>query len=310
MRNSFMKLSTLVLAGLFLMAAVAVAQAPAADAASQPAAVNSVLIGPGDLLEIAVFDTPELSGKLRVSEKGGVTLPLIGELQLAGLTTSQAETLVRNQLVDGDFLKDPQVSVLIDEYATQGVSVMGEVQKPGIYPMLGAKRLFDVISMASGLTPTAGTVVTITHRETPQQPQTLAFRDATGEVATANVELAPGDTVVVQRAGIVYVIGDVGKPGGFVIDRDQLTVMQSLALAMGVNRTASLKGARLIHRTSQGAQETPLRLDQIMSAKAPDVEVKPGDIVFVPTSAAKSAFKRSLDAIVQTAVGVTIYGAR
>src|SRR5580692_4291010 len=114
-------------------------------------------IGAGDLVELSVFDTPELSGKLRVSNSGYVILPLVGSIHVAGMKAGDVQNLIRQKFMDGGFLKDPQVTVFVAEYATQGVSVLGEVKAPGIYPAFGAHNLMDYISLAGGLTPLAGT---------------------------------------------------------------------------------------------------------------------------------------------------------
>src|SRR6202140_4263490 len=119
-------------------------------------------IGAGDLVEMSVFDTPELSGKLRVSNTGDISLPLVGSLHVAGLKADDVQTLIRRKFIEGGFLKDPQVTVFVVEYATQGVSVLGEVKTPGIYPAFGSHHLLDYISVAGGLTPSAGTTITIT----------------------------------------------------------------------------------------------------------------------------------------------------
>ena len=113
-------------------------------------------IGAGDLLEMNVFQTPELSGKLRVSNSGDVLIPLVGPLHVVGLTAEQTQNLIRQKLIDGDFIKNPQVTVFIAEYATQGVSVIGEVRKPGVFPSFGAHSLLDYLSLAEGLTPASG----------------------------------------------------------------------------------------------------------------------------------------------------------
>lgn len=263
-------------------------------------------IGPGDLLEVSVFDTPELSGKARVSDTGEITLPLIGALRVSGLTTDQAQSLIAKKLVEGQLLKDPQVSVFVAEYATKGVSVLGEVKHPGIYPALGVHRLLDYISLAEGLTPLAGSTVSITPRGSASSRMvTLAAKSA--PTADANPEIAPGSTIFVTRAPIVYVIGDVGKPGGFVMDQDQrLTVLQALALAQGVNSTAAKSRARLIRQTPQGRQELPLNLGRILSARADDLPLQDNDIVFVPSSASRSAIK-SLPGIMTAVAAAAIY---
>ena len=268
---------------------------------------RSVLqVAGGDLLEINVFDIPELSGKFRVSNTGSISLPLIGELAVQNSRTDQVEHTIAQKLEDGGYVRNPQVSVFVAEFATQGVSVLGEVKKPGIYPSFGSHRLLDYLSMAEGTTPLAGSMVDIT-RHGSTTTQRVALRSK-GE-ARENPEVLSGDTILVERAGVVYVVGDVARPGGFPMDQDdQLSVLQAVALAQGANRTAALKSAKLIRTTPQGKSEVPINLSAMLGSKAADVPLKDGDIVFIPSSAAKSAMKRGLEAGVQAAVGVAIYG--
>lgn len=266
-----------------------------------------LLIGVGDLLEISVFGAPDFDRQVRVSSSGEVTLPLVGEVHLAGLTAAQAEKFVEKKLLDGGYFTDPHVSIFAKEYQTQGVSVLGEVTKPGIYPMLGAHKLFDVISAAGGMTPKAGNQVTVTHRDGGKGTENVTMAGNGTDSVKNNPDVLPGDTVVVQKAGIVYVVGDVHLPGGFVMDKPNLTVLQALAMAQGTNPTAKLDGAKLIRNTGGQRTEVPIALKKILSSKAPDVNLQADDILFVPNSAAKSAFHRGLDAIVQAAVGVAIY---
>lgn len=281
----------------------------AGRAPGMPAASPADLrIGVGDLLEIGVFGAPDFDKKeVRVSSSGDVSLPLIGPVRLAGLTTAEAERLVERKLSEGGYYADPHVSIFAKEYQTQGVSVLGEVQKPGIYPMLGSRRLLDVISAAGGTTLKAGNQVTITHRDSSSPAQTLTFTGNSGDSVHNNPEVLPGDTVLVQKAGIVYVVGDVRMPGGFIMDKPELTVLQALAMAQGANSTAKLDAARLIRRTGDQRKDVPIALKKILSAQSPDINLQADDILFVPNSSAKSALHRGLEAIVQTATGVAIY---
>jgi polysaccharide biosynthesis/export protein len=264
-------------------------------------------IGAGDLLEMSVFDTPELSGKLRVSNSGDVSLPLVGSLHVAGLKTEEAQILIRQKLIDGGFLKDPQVTVFIAEYATQNVSVLGEVKSPGIYPAFGSHHLLDYISLAQGLTPLAGTRITITHAAHPNEPQHVKMTAGATPKPEDNPEILPGDTIFVERTGIVYVIGDVARPGGFPMDHDeQLTILQAIALAQGTNPTAAKGAAKLIRTTAQGREEVPVNLKKILTAKAIDLPMQDNDILFVPSSAAKNAMK-DVESALPTAAAATIY---
>jgi polysaccharide export outer membrane protein len=264
-------------------------------------------IGAGDLVEMSVFDTPELSGKLRVSNTGDVILPLVGTLHLQGLTAGEAQTLIRQKFIAGGFLKDPQVTVFISEYATQNVSVVGEVHKPGIYPAFGTHRLLDYLSLAEGLTPLAGTAIVITHSGHPEQPQRVKMTSGAAPQPENNPEILPGDTIFVERTGIVYVVGDVTHPGGFPMDQDgQLTIMQAIALAQGTTDTAAKGSIKLIRTTLQGRQEIPVDLKKILSAKATDLPLQDNDILFVPSSVAKNTWK-GIESALPAVAGASIY---
>lgn len=263
-------------------------------------------IGAGDLLEMSVFDTPELSGKMRVSNTGDILVPLIGSLHVAGMKAEEAQTLIRQKFIDGGFLKDPQVTVFVAEYATQGVSVLGEVKNPGIYPAFGSHHLLDYISLAQGLTPMAGTTVTVTHAGS-NQPQHIRMTAGATPKPENNPEILPGDTIFVERTGVVYVVGDVAHPGGFPMDHDeQLTILQAVALAQGTNPTAAKGSAKLIRTTAQGRQEIPINLKKILVAKATDMPLQDNDILFIPSSTAKNAL-RDFESALPAASAASIY---
>jgi polysaccharide export outer membrane protein len=265
-------------------------------------------IGAGDLVEMSVFDTPELSGKLRVSNTGDVILPLVGTVHLQGLTAADAQSLIRQKFIAGGFLKDPQVTVFISEYATQGVSIVGEVHKPGNYPAFGAHRLLDYLSLAEGLTPLAGTAIVITHSGHPEQPQTVKMAAGTAPQPENNPEILPGDTIFVEKTGVVYVVGDVVRPGGFPMDHDeQLSILQAVALAQGVNYTAAKGSVRLIRTTATGRQEISINLKKIFASKAADIAMQDNDILFVPSSTARGALKAVSMTAVPAAASATIY---
>lgn len=285
-----------------------IAVVPPRTEGNAPAALNSeLLIGPGDLLEVSVFGA-DYTKQVRVSSNGDITLPFADTLRVNGLTPSQAEALIAKRMSDGGYFNDPKVSVLHKEYATQGVSVLGEVQKPGTYPMPGPRNLFDALSAAGGTTQRAGNTVWVTHRARPEQPEVVSLAQDSNS-ARQNIQVYPGDTVVVSKAGVVYVVGDVRLPGGFIMEGSRMTILQAVAMAQGPNTTAALNSARLIRRsgTENSPQEIPIHLSKILSAKAPDLNMQAEDILFVPASAAKTAGRRTLDAIIQTATGVAIY---
>lgn len=290
------------------------AQAPVSPPPPTPNQSDAadLVVGSGDLLQVSVYGAQDFDKlEVRVDDNGNISLPLIGQVKVSGLTIHEAATVVQKKLADGGFFNDPQVSIMAKEYATQGISVLGEVQKPGIYPLLGPRSLFDAISAAGGTTPKAGNTVTITHRGRPQQPETVQLTyGGEGKPSTSNVPVLPGDTVVVSKAGVVYVVGDVRLPSGIIMDNAKLTVLQAIAMAQGTNPTAALNSAKLIRNSGTDRKEIPLPLKDILSAKAPDMPVQADDIIFVPASVGKSVAKRSLEAIVQAATGIAIYSRR
>lgn len=273
---------------------------------SQP---GDLLLGAGDLLEIRVFGAPELSDVTRVSGAGEIVLPLAGTIRVAGESVETAQKQIEQKLLDGGFLRDPHVNILVKEFASQGISVLGEVAKPGIYPLLGSRTLFDAIAAAGGTTNRAGRTVVIAHRGAQTSAETTIVLSKDGkDAAKENVELRPGDTVMVAKAGIVYVSGDVKTPGGYLLDNNEnLTVLQAIALAQGLNPTAASRSVRIIRKNSGKLEEIPVELKQIMEAKAPDVSLESEDVLFVPTSTSKSAARKSLESIVEVATGMAIY---
>jgi len=270
---------------------------------------DKLRIGAGDLLDVSVYGVTDFKQDGRISDTGDMTLPLIGTINLGGLTTDEAQTKVQLALVTGGFFRDPHVMVVIKDFASQGISVMGEVEKPGVYPAVNTRRLYDLISQAGGFTAKAGKLVTVTHRDNPTVPDNIILTNDPAKSMTSNVPIYPGDTIVVAKAGIVYVVGDVGRPGGFVMENgEKMTVLQAIAMAQGVNRTAAVGSARLIRRTTGVPEEIKVPLKGILSAKASDVDLMPEDILFIPGSMAKNVMKRGLETAIQVATSVAIYG--
>ena len=264
-----------------------------------------VELGPGDLMDIAVLDTPEVSGRFRVNADGEITMPLIGAISVKGLPPEKAQTLIAKKLLEGNFLKDPQVTVFISEYASQMVYVLGEVKMPGAYPLMGSHRLLDFVSAAGGLTPTAANEVKITRREDPAHSVTLSLKSAD---AKDNPEMHPGDSIAIEQAGLVYVLGDVNRPGGYMMDRhEQLTVLRALALAEGASPTAALGKAKLVRTTSNGRTVTDLDLKKLLKGELADPVVEARDILYIPSG---RMVKRSVDAILQGATTAAVYAAR
>lgn len=270
---------------------------------------SAVRIGSGDLLDVSVYGVPDLGRQARVNTGGEIYLPLVGHVKVGGLTADQAQQEIERKLASGGFLNDPHVALQIKEYATSGISIMGEVMKPGIYPLPGERRLFDGIAAASGLTPKAGKVVSITRRDKPEEPILVTISRNPAEAARSNVPIYPGDTIIVAKAGVVYVVGEVVRPKGIVLDdNENITVLQAIALAEGTKREAALDRVRLIRKSASGHEEVVISLKKIMQAKAPDVPLQADDVLFVPASAGKNVAVKGLNTILQIATGIAIFG--
>jgi polysaccharide export outer membrane protein len=277
-------------------------------AVSPNAITESLLhIGPGDLVEMKVFNVPELGQDIRVSDQGDASINLIGSVHLAGLTSLQAQELIARKFQEGNFVLNPHVSVMTREYGTQGVSVLGEVKNPGVYQVLGSRSLLDVLSLAGGTTPYADSQATIKRHVDGSVLVIRLTRDASASLST-DVELQPGDKVIIPRAGIVYVLGDVEHAGGFQMrDDGRLTILQALTLAGGNTRTASLSGTRLIRKTVNGYTDTTIALNKILKGSMSDSQLQPDDILYVPNSATKSIIYRTVPSIVTSASTAAIY---
>jgi polysaccharide biosynthesis/export protein len=314
MAKSSMQCKTLVCCVLCLvLSGAAHGQADPSQAQTPPEPAQSespkIAIGAGDLLNVDVFDTPELSASVRVNQNGEANLPVLGIIALAGLNSNQAARKIEAELKARGLLIDPHVTVSIAEYATQGATVMGEVHSPGLYPTLGSRKLLDMIALSGGVTTTAGRLATIIHRGDPQHPVNIALSpNASSLAAQENPVILPGDTVVIARAGIIYILGSVGKPGGFLVDNNErLSLMQALTLAGGWSSTAAMSQVRLIRKVPEGREEIKLDLKQVVYGKQADIKVSDGDILFVPSSLAKTFAYRGLEAAIVAAQNSLVY---
>jgi polysaccharide export outer membrane protein len=270
---------------------------------------SSLRLGPGDLLEVGVYNVPELSAKARVGNSGDIYLPLVDYVHVGDLTVEEAQTLIEKRLVDGGFVRSAHVTIFLDESASQGVTVLGEVARPGIYPAIGERKLFDMISAAGGFTVSAGRKVSIIRFHSQSEPITVSLPRNLADDLQDDIEIFPGDTITVPRAPIIYVVGDVGHPAGLLVDNGSLTVLQALALAGGPNHTAKLGSVRIIRKGPNGMTETHVPLKRMLEAKAPDVTLQGDDILFVPLSGARVAAAQGVSAAISAATGLAILAA-
>jgi polysaccharide biosynthesis/export protein len=282
-------------------------------AGSEPDVAPPLKIGSGDLLEVTMFLNPDLSGRYRVDEKGDIVLPLAGRIHVQGTTADETAALIEKRFLDGQILQPANchATVFIAEYATQGITINGDVKTPGVYPALGVRMLNDVIAAAGGLTVTSASKVVITHRDDPEHPVTVDYNPAALKPVIPPVQIFPGDSLLIPRAGLVYVLGDVGKAGAYVLDgRDTLTVEEAMALAGGGAHAAQLKRVQLVRTMPDGKkEEIIIPVNLIFKGQAPDVAMKDGDILFVPTSNGKLIAEQAILSALSVGTSVAVYHA-
>jgi len=303
---------------------------PTSPPTAQPdpgSAPSDYRLGPGDQITVIVLELQDDSSfvdqKFRVDISGDVSLPYVGRVRATGLTLYEVEKELRDGLLK--FIKDPDVVVNIVDYHSQPVSVLGEVNTAGEYQVEGQKKLLEALSLAGGFTEQVGNTITITRDlQWGRIPLPNAHDDPTGRFSIAsvsvknvlhsaspeqNIQVMPNDVVSVSKAEIVYVVGAVNMPGGFPMGQDvTLSTLQVLSLAQGPETVASLQKAKIIRLVpgSQARTEIPIDLKQLLAGRVPDVQLQPGDILFVPDSSLKRAGQRTVQAIVNAATGALI----
>jgi polysaccharide export outer membrane protein len=270
----------------------------------------SVRLGSGDLIELSVYDVPELNTKTRVSDSGDVYLPLVNYVHVDGLTINDAERVIEKRLEEGGFIRNPHVQLFVDESASNGASVLGEVVKPGVYPVMGEQTLFSIVSAAGGLSDKAGKSITVTHRDHPDKPVSVTISHNLEDHADSNIPVYAGDTIMVRRADVIYVVGEVNHPSGFLMDNNHLTVLQAIALAGGTAQYAKLNDVRILRKGPEGVSEVPVQLKKMLQAKTSDVPLQAEDILFVPTSAKKIISGKTAEAVMQMATAASIVAIR
>ncbi len=259
-------------------------------------------------MSVHVFREDDLDTKLRVKDSGSIALPMIGPVQVAGYAAADAAQVIAARYRADGLLKNPQVSVLIEESVAGQVAVLGEVARPGTVSVNSPRSLLDVLAQAGGLLKTADGHVTL-RRASGAPTQVLVANDAAHQLAASNLLVQPGDTILVPRAGIVYVLGDVGRPGGYLMQDDaQLSLLQALSLAAGPNKTANERGARLIRKENGATIEVPLQLHATERGKTPDLALRNDDIVYIPFSLSRNLALGS-SAIAASATSAVIYSA-
>jgi polysaccharide export outer membrane protein len=310
-------------------------------AAAQPSDGTDYVLGSDDLLGVEVFDVPELTRDVRVSESGLISLPLLPvKVRAAGLTAFQLQDKVAELLQVNGLVSNPQVTVSVKEQHGQPITVMGAVKSPMVIQAVRQMTLLEVLSRAGGIADDAAGQVLVTHKAAviaagdseqensdalpatdtsaattdPASAESLTVRVSLSDLLDSgdskfNLALQGGDVVSVPRAGVVYAVGAVQRPGGFVManDRQQLTVLKVLALSGGLAPTAKKKEAVIIRQSAEPNQrQVPVNLEQILAFKAEDPLLLQSDILFVPSSGGKEAFSRVATTALGMASGVAI----
>jgi polysaccharide export outer membrane protein len=241
------------------------------------ASAGEILLGPGDVVKVSVYGSPDLSIETRVSESGSMTFPLLGDVQVGGLTTQQAEKKIGNLLEKGGYLKKAQVNLLITTLSSQQVSVLGQVNRPGRYPVEGTRKVLDLLALAGGIGPEGGDMVTLVrNRNGKVTRETIDVVDMVrkGEL-NRDYEVNGGDIIFVERAPRAYITGEVNRPGPFRIER-AMTVQQALSAGGGLTQRGTERGLRITRRDANGNEHT-------IDAKANDL-VQVDDVITVKES--------------------------
>jgi polysaccharide biosynthesis/export protein len=283
-------------------------------------------LGAGDTIIIRAVGIDEFSDKTDtklIDMRGYVDVPIVGHVKAAGLTVQQLEAAISKDLQK--YVRDPQVTVTVAEFKSQPVSIVGSVLQPGVYKLTGQNTLVQVLSQAQGLAEDAGNTINVTREKAQGRiPLPGCAEDSTGQFYTAtvdtkrmldakdpsaNIVVKPNDVIAVPKAEMVYVVGAVIKSGAFVLNqRESMSVLQAVSMAEGLEKTSSASRAKIIRRGEANKRiEIPTDLKKILAGQSPDIPLYANDILFVPSSAAKTASLRALEAAISVGTGLAIY---
>ena len=265
-------------------------------------------LAPGFLLQVNVLQDSDFTGDFRVDERGDIAMPILGTLHVGGETASEARGQIENKLLEEQILKNPEVVLSVLEYTSPEVTIIGEVTSPGKYPLLVPRKLVDVLALAGGTTLLAGNEVQITPGNPAAVPIAAHFSRSADPKLIEDILVRPGDTVQVQRAGIVYVLGAVNRPGGYVMQENgTLNVLEAISLASGTSLSASTGKIHLLRRNKDGTEvDILIPYKKMTHGKQEDMQLRAQDVLYVPTSAMKSLLTNS-QGILAAAASASIY---
>lgn len=295
---------------------------------ASPPIMSEYKLGTGDLVNVDVFDVPQLSRDVRISDTGYISLPLLPERIVAkGLSTIQLQEKIAELLKASGLVTNPEVTVSLREQRSQPITVIGSIKTPQVIQSLRPMSVLEVLSACGGITEEAGSTLLVT-RKVPAdvsaktdsaEPDLLAAPQTftidlwdllNSPVPKDNMMLIGGDIVTVPRAGIFYVVGAVTHPGGFILsnDAEQMTALKALALAAGVTSTSKANEAVIVRKDPATgiSKEIPVDLKKLLQRKGPDAKMQANDILFVPDSAGKHAIHRATDVIIALSSGLAL----
>jgi polysaccharide export outer membrane protein len=269
---------------------------------------ESLLIGPGDSITIQVLEAPELTQHVRVTDAGYVPLVVGAPVKVSGLTPAQAAEAVAQSLKDGNFVLTPHVTVTDDQNVTQNVTVLGQVNHPGYYPIGTPRSVLDVLALAGGPTNLADRRITIQRHGTDKKTEYFLSNKSDTALDTS-VQVFPGDILMVPQIEVVYVLGDVPRPGGYPMATNDgtLSLLQAVALAGSDMPNAVAKRTHLLRKQSNGTYvEMQVALNKMEKGKIPDVPLQANDIIYIPFSYIKN-IGANLGGIVAASGSAAIY---
>jgi polysaccharide export outer membrane protein len=288
---------------------------------------RSYILRSQDAITVRVADLREFKdlGIVRVDQEGNIRLPVTGRLHVEGLTVEQVEKEVTAKL--SAIMLNPEVTVAVAEQRSHPVSVLGAVRTPGVYQITERKTLYEVLSLAGGLNQDASNRVIITrHVSDGKLSLPTANLDATGKyyiaelkvrdvmeakVPGSNIVMLSGDVITVPKADLVYVVGAVRRAGGFPLaEKEQISVLQAVSLAEGLDKVAGAKNGRILRQSEPGKErnEIAINVDDILDGRAKDVSLQANDILFIPTSVGKSVSIKALETAIQIGTGIAVWG--
>ncbi len=250
-------------------------------------------LGAGDILELTVFQVEDLNKKVRVNGRGEIILPLLGTIDVQGKTLTEVESIIVAKLA-ADYLQDPQVSLFVEEYRSQQITVMGAVLKPDVYSVRQSRSIFEMLSLAGGLSPTASDTIRVNTTQTDSETGKTSKQNLLlsvkalleGGEAASFMRLRGGDSILVPKAGVIFVEGAVDKPGSYKMEGDT-NVLKAIAMAGGIPWSGKQGKVQVIRSIGGTPQAIDINLTKVREQQSDDVTLQDGDIVVVSFSSSK-----------------------